>query len=87
MCLLTDASHANSGVIVALSAVAAASILYLYSDPCQFRRRMLERLWFLISKRNIEEIELERELIEERKYLLSCQYTSTYQLSIFIRFS
>ncbi|KAG0188363.1 hypothetical protein DFQ28_004939 [Apophysomyces sp. BC1034] len=31
---------------------------------------MLERLWFLISKRDIGEIQLEQELLDERKYFL-----------------
>lgn len=53
--------------MIAIALAATAGLVYLYTDPRHFRRRLIQRLWYLISKRDLSEAQLEREIVAERK--------------------
>lgn len=54
-------------VAIAFTLATLACTFYLYRDPRHLKRRLLQRLCYLITKRDLNEAHLERALLAERK--------------------
>ncbi|ORY92350.1 Alpha/Beta hydrolase protein [Syncephalastrum racemosum] len=67
--------------VIAIALATTAGLFYLYTDPRHFRRRLIQRLWYLISKRDLSEAQLEREIIAEPEPAIVADHTQYVELN------